>query len=113
MSTRTAGPWKFTYTDESGECFIIAENLGGMVGAALPWPTEIDARDFRRVIANARLIAAAPELLEALRSLNAEVSAIGGFAFDVKRLLGDEHWDRLINAVGDARKAIAKAEGRS
>lgn len=64
--TYTPGPWKFQYTDENGECFIIAANLGGMVGAALPWPTEMESRDFRRVIANARLIAAAPELLDAL-----------------------------------------------
>jgi non-homologous end joining protein Ku len=98
MSEHTAGPWKFTYTDESGECFIIAKNLGGMVGAALPWPTEIDARDFRRVIANARLIAAAPELLEALRQMvvNAEAD-------------GKEYRDCYKNAVA----AIAKAEGRS
>jgi hypothetical protein len=85
----TPGPWGFQYTDESGECFVIAKNLGGMVGAALPWPSEIEARDFRRVVANARLIAAAPDLLAALMDL-------------------DEHghtqaiWDR-------AKRAIAKA----
>lgn len=88
---RTLGPWKFQYTDESGECFIIAENLGGMVGAALPWPTEIDARDFRRVIANARLIAAAPELLECLK--------------DARRLLTDQ--DAIDLAHVDS--VIAKA----
>lgn len=58
MEGATPGPWSFQYTDESGECFIISENLGGLVGAALPWPTEIDDRDFRRVISNARYIAA-------------------------------------------------------
>lgn len=76
MTKHTPGPWCFQFTEENGECFVIANNLGGMVGAALPWPTEIEARDFRRVIANARLIAAAPDLFAALNGLIDRHSAL-------------------------------------
>lgn len=106
MSKHTHGPW--VVEERKGEFFIgPLDRVSSRVEAVVVSFGASSAR-----MANARLIAAAPEILEALSSLNAEVSAIGGFAFDVKRLLGDEHWDRLINAVGDARKAIAKAEGR-
>jgi hypothetical protein len=89
----TPGPWTFQYADESGECFIIAGNLGGMVGAALPWPTEIDAMDFRRVIANARLMSASPDLLAMLKVAQLWLDVDG--RFDMQG----------INA------AISKAEG--
>jgi len=61
-------------------------------------------------MANARLIAAAPDLLETIKGLEREVSAIGMFAFDVKHLLGEELWNRLLKSLGDARNAISKAE---
>jgi hypothetical protein len=105
MSSFTPGPWKFQYTDESGECFIIAANLGGMVGAALPWPTEIDARDFRRVIANASLIAAAPDLLEVVKAFVAET-----IDYATLNKLGDAEQQHNVKW---ARAVIAKIEGRS
>jgi len=101
MSKHTAGPWKFTYTDESGECFIIAKNLGGMVGAALPWPTEIDARDFRRVIANARLIAVSPELLSIVKRF----IALPSRAWHPERHAAEE-----AELMQEAREVVAKAE---
>ncbi|MGV2110115.1 hypothetical protein ACQZ46_02430 [Agrobacterium salinitolerans] len=96
----TEGPWSFQYTDESGECFVIAQNLGGLVGAALPWPTEIDSRDFRRVIANARLIAAAPDLLKAAKH------SILALEIEFGRSATEVNFHQLY-------AAIAKAEGRS
>jgi len=126
MEGVTPGPWSFQYTDESGECFIISENLGGLVGAALPWPTEIDDRDFRRVISNARYIAACNpvamrEVLalarqaEALQRENAELrEALKPFA-DVARYfghLGDDNGSVMVNIyLGSLRRARALLGG--
>ena len=65
----TPGPWTAQGVDDDGAVFIVADNLGGLVGAALPWPTELDGEDFSRVEANARLIAATPDLLAALEAM--------------------------------------------
>lgn len=69
----TAGPWMLqpiaTEGEERGACFIIGANLGGLVGAALPWPTELDSGDFSRVEANARMLAAGPELVREARKV--------------------------------------------
>lgn len=65
----TPGKWETQPTIREGYeqgVFIVGDDLGGLVGASLPWPAEIDSGDFTRVEANARLIAAAPDLLEAL-----------------------------------------------
>lgn len=68
MSKHTPGPWETQPLNKTEEAvFIIGSNLGGLVGAAHPWPTEIDNEDYSRVEANARLMAAAPELLAALQ----------------------------------------------
>ena len=72
MSKHTPGPWEAQQITDEGEerglAFIVAANLGGLVGAAMPWPTEYDSGDFSRIKANARLIAAAPALLEACKA---------------------------------------------
>lgn len=99
-TAHTPGPWKFQFTEESGECFIVAAGLGGLVGAALPWPTEMDSRDFRRVIVNARLIAAAPDLLEVCRAMYEHLS------MNPTGVIG---WNALLN---QAEAAIRRAEGR-
>lgn len=57
----TQGEWLAQATDTDGPDYgvcIVAGNLGGLVGAALPWPTEIDSSDFSRVEANAAFIVA-------------------------------------------------------
>lgn len=57
----TQGEWLAQPTDREGPdygVFIVGGNLGGLVGAALPWPTEIDSGDFSRVEANAAFIVA-------------------------------------------------------
>lgn len=69
--------WSYQFTEENGEVFIIANELGGLIGAALPWPTEVDEKDFRRVVAYAKYIATAnpeaiSELISTLESLQAK-----------------------------------------
>jgi hypothetical protein len=48
----TPGPWEVQPTQTEGDdlgCSIVGENLGGLVGATLPWPDEIDSGDYSRV----------------------------------------------------------------
>lgn len=71
-AAHTPGPWELLPTETEGDLrgtTIVGSNLGGLVGMVMPWPTEIDSGDYRRVEANARLIAAAPELLEACEGM--------------------------------------------
>ena len=82
MSTHTPGPWCFRYdADGDHEIFSASERL-----VALTWGAPDVQRDEDE--ANARLIASAPDLLEALKF----------YAHD------DGGWK--------ARAAISKAEGR-
>ena len=96
MSGHTPGPWVCQPAEDDGSICIVGANLGGLVGAAHCWPTEIDAGGSDRVRANARLIAAAPELLEALTAMVA--------------LLEDDGWS-WPQQLADARALIAKIEG--
>lgn len=115
----TPGPWQVQAMEFSadhpdyGVAYVIGENLGGLVGAALPWPTELDNGAFSRVEANARLIAAAPEMLEALRKLAAEVGGLRAFEAEMRAELGNTNWSVLMKRLADADATIAKAEGRS
>lgn len=77
----TAGPWeRQEYDKDVGGVPIIAANLGGLIGAALAWPTEIDTDGSDRVTANASLIVAAPAMYAALDDLiEAVMSSDVGF----------------------------------
>lgn len=100
----TPGPWERQSMDDDGAVSIIGADLGGLVGAALPWPTEIDSQDFSRVEANARLIASAPDLLEALKQVMGWISS-----WD-PNFTQDDDWPETEHHV---RAALAKAEGSS
>jgi hypothetical protein len=82
----TPGPW---FYDDTMKGRVNINSQSAAV-ASIPY---IDAE----AVANARLIAAAPDLLDALRRLMRE-EADGEFT---------------IGLIEDARAAIAKAEGRS
>lgn len=83
LAKMTPGPWECQPTEVQGPDFgviIIAGNLGGLVGAALPWPTEIERKDYARVEANAagivtlrndaaEVVAEVKRLREALRHI--------------------------------------------
>jgi len=63
----TAGPWLCQSPEDDGSITIIGDNLGGLVGAAHCWPTEVDTGGSDRVRANARLIAAGPTMADYIR----------------------------------------------
>jgi hypothetical protein len=89
----TQGPWRYEAPDEvsikdaDGGRVAVCTNLRGALGMG-------GRRDPNEVLANARLIAAAPELLEALRKLRR----------------GDLH-QRARHLYDEAQTAIAKATG--
>lgn len=96
----TPGPWGWVY-DGSKDYSIgrAADPQGHNVANVYAY-----GRDYDRAEANCNLIAAAPDLLAALKGLHddiaeyARINNLGGF---------DNHW------MLAARAAIAKAEGRS
>lgn len=100
MSARTPGPWKVCEHSWS-ETSILAESFDHAIccldiNHATEESQEADAA---LMAANARLIAAAPELLEALREMVAMCATF------------DEDPDRQTAAFEAAEKAIAKATG--
>lgn len=97
--THTPGPWRIhdRSTTISASFEIIPEK--GMTVASVP--AYVDDELGR---ANAALISAAPEMLEALRELQQKLHR--AIKMDVKR-----HYSLMVADVA-ASKAIAKAEGR-
>lgn len=106
-SVHTPGPWKTDCTDADGFSFVGSrEALVAIVQYELfGSPSQAVA------MANARLIAAAPDLLEACRRLEDQ------FAAYAANWRGDENgWVDRIGLPQDrefARAAITKAEGRA
>ncbi|HFK2339411.1 TPA: hypothetical protein ACGXSN_001127 [Pseudomonas aeruginosa] len=91
MRKHTPGPWVSRNNMVFGGKKCICSN----VNAASPTPQNI-AEDVAMSIANARLIAAAPELLEALRDC-------------VSRITDEVADAEFLDEVEQARAAIAKA----
>lgn len=108
----TPGPWDWTKATNLSE--YDGEELGRYLGIHAEDPgrggswvavIEGDVFDAEEQEANARLIAAAPELLEALRDM------LSGWRY-IRETHGDLYgvgWDR---AQGKAEGAIAKATGK-
>ena len=95
MSAHTPGPW---FVDG----LIVTARQKGSIGFAYGPAMPENSAVGRASLANARLIAAAPELLAALQSLLSDWDAV----------CGSHGWDKnhLCGPV-DARAAIAKATG--
>ena len=90
MSAHTPGPWEAIKPDSVGGYRVYTAGKGYTLIATLGY-----VRDSAQEAANARLIAAAPDLLAALIKLSEATDPIG--------------WDLRMEL---ARAAIAKAEGR-
>lgn len=112
MTKHTQGPWVVHEGDEidvrsanpadlaqAPIYYCIAENIGGHVHGE-------NFDDYSEVEANARLIAAAPELLEALEGM----IEVYGSEGDVDGLPKHEV---ELNLIAFARAAIAKARGEA
>jgi len=99
MSNHTDGPWIWsTYEGNSGSFRVlsIAKAIHGSAG----YVAKIPASKFHNEKANATLIAAAPDLLGALESVDAFISApLSGYRLPPE-------------IVADIRAAIAKARGK-
>jgi hypothetical protein len=99
MSRHTAGPWEATDLTTIGKtltgCPLILDASGNRITVVEFSPI---IKDFEELQANARLIAAAPELLEALES------AIG-------ILRGHQETPEKIERYTKATAVIAKAKG--
>lgn len=107
----TPGPW---------HCDDVHPDSGSiMIGSAKDWvcvmchkPDDYaaergdDEENERQTLSNARLIAAAPELLEALKNLVAAYDSAIHDEYD-----GTEMLSCLLGEADSARAAIAKAEG--
>lgn len=96
MSKHTPGPW---HVSPFGAGFEIESATGVSVGQAHQTRPVRTADDHDERRANARLMAAAPELLEALKACAA---VCAGEAVSK---------NGLVNALEKARDAIAKATG--
>ena len=100
MSTKhTPGPWKmgFNFTNEQA---IIGKD--GVVVADASWTGGSGCELSIDNPADAKLIAAAPDLLDALQDL---------FGADMEHVLMGDGKDDQIEAIAKARAAIAKATG--
>ena len=105
MSGHTIGNWKACdpgdYDDFDGRSVVI---LGGYKRLAVVQNDDAEA------IANARLIAAAPDLLKALREAQSVLNVLRAPDMSVSAV---HVYARIVEAETKARTAIAKATGES
>ena len=97
----TSGPWSILI--EGNNCFVESPEKWTIARVSHPFPftTTDDERD-----ANARLIAAAPDLLEALIAAEAALNKIRVCCMHTA-------WDATGPAVIAARAAISRATGEA
>jgi len=110
MSEQTPGPW---HVDKTLKRFVYSAD-GNLIADAS------DYREYEEALANARLIAAAPDLLVALEAARRAMDELkrryrvetgGWFIADLLGAVGDDnHWIHIIaNAETLTHEAIAQA----
>src|SRR4029077_16962573 len=113
LVTDTQGPWKFeTVATSCGSCHKVGmfpshgvyDKTSACIYVDGVHPSQTDTPISAELRANAHLIAAAPELLEALKLLYREMELSGNARSK------DYGW---LRAITKSREAIAKAEGKS
>jgi hypothetical protein len=98
----TAGPWRIETAELMGKKFIDSDNFGTICQFIYDPPGTLIAEE---AAANARLIAASPDLLEALKGLFEHCAVV------------HKHWgdngnqQEASDAIRKACAAIQKAEG--
>jgi hypothetical protein len=110
MSEYTKGPWTWRNAWISSDGMLNVRRLAGDSEATVAIPNADSETDIRLSGADAALIAAAPDLLEALRPFaEMEECEVG---MQINDHHGAEHECPEFRQVMAARAAIAKAEGR-
>ncbi len=96
MSKPTPGPWEVAYLDRNEQAVVKAEHIE----ICTCWHHSVGSIE-KEMHANARLIAAAPDMLEALRQCLGLIESI------------EAEREVELYCGSLARAAIAKAEGRT
>jgi len=97
------GPWVVDVPNSN----LVAQHIGGVyhyIADCQPWHWSQTKREWPEIDANARLIAAAPELLVALRGM---LDSFGAPKRD--EWLNDDSWREACERCDIAQHAIAKA----
>ncbi|MGE5747314.1 MAG: hypothetical protein ACM33U_08635 [Solirubrobacterales bacterium] len=105
MSAHTPGPWttRGAQRGPDADIGIVAPGCAGVIAECFEEFRGRGVRTPMEAEANARLIAAAPELLEVARAAVLELTTVG---------IGHGH-THSVDVVRQLQRAIAKAEGRS
>jgi hypothetical protein len=97
MTTHTSGPW-----EASGELIVASKARVIVARVSYPHHGNEHVQDYREADDNRDVLAAAPDLLQALKDLTKEINLS---KLNVRKDFS------LLNAHACATKAIAKAEG--
>lgn len=118
MAKHTPGPWTIGVSDDNQiHCVDGSDSTGGIIEICEVWGTLSDKEETEESRANARLIAASPEMLEALKvTTSSLVAAISLLKRGSKKAApSNTMFDMMVSdyemAVELGRTAIINAEG--
>ena len=101
----TKGNWNIS--DDTSECYLVKSDDGGLIAFVYDGDIDDEAIHMDVVQANAKLIAAAPELLEALTNILKIVEdseGVVGYHLNGDTAKWDE-FDEVTNAIKTIKKA--------